>query len=155
MRPGQPVGPHRTGPVPDWAAAGATMSLLAGKWVIAALSTLASGPRRHGAVYRSIGSGISDKVLTETLRRMQRNGLLTRRVVDTDGQVAVRSRPWPAGPAPTPSHAPRTERPPAPRPRADSASTVDCRVQRTHPGVRNERCGAHPLTLYTCITTTE
>jgi DNA-binding HxlR family transcriptional regulator len=89
MRSGPSVGPHRSGPMPDWAAASTTLTLLAGKWVVAALSVLARGPRRHAAVQKSIGSGISDKVLIDTLRRMQRNGLLTRQVQDSGGQVAV------------------------------------------------------------------
>jgi DNA-binding HxlR family transcriptional regulator len=89
MGPGPPVGPHRPRPdISDWPAASTTLSLLDGKWIVAVLAALAPGPRRHKALVTAIGNGISDKVLTDTLRRMQTTGLVTRHVLD-NGERAV------------------------------------------------------------------
>lgn len=55
------------------------MAMLARKWVLAVLASLADGPRRHRDLRRSL-SGVSDKVLTATLRRLERDGLLRRDV---------------------------------------------------------------------------
>lgn len=63
----------------DWAAAHAGAQVIAGKWVIPILAALTDGPRTHTDLHRAVGSGVSPKVLTETLRRMHDAGLLTRR----------------------------------------------------------------------------
>jgi DNA-binding HxlR family transcriptional regulator len=90
MRPGHSVGQHRSGPdVSDWPAASTTLSLLDGKWVVAVIAALAAGPRRHAALLMSIGSGISDKVLIDTLRRMRSTGLVNRRVIDNEGIAVI------------------------------------------------------------------
>lgn len=52
--------------------------LLANTWNAVALWALRHGPRRPGELREHIG-GISPKVLTETLRRLEFNGLVTRR----------------------------------------------------------------------------
>lgn len=52
--------------------------MLSAKWVIPVIAVLTSGPRTHTEIYRAVGPGVSQKVLTETLRRMQDAGLLTR-----------------------------------------------------------------------------
>jgi len=57
-----------------------TLDILGGKWVVPIIGVLASGPRRHGDLHAAIGPGISQKVLTETLRRMERVGLVSRTV---------------------------------------------------------------------------
>ncbi|MEV0037855.1 helix-turn-helix domain-containing protein [Streptomyces sp. NPDC050804] len=49
------------------------------KWVALILKELAGGPRRYGELARTI-AGASQKMLTQTLRRLERDGLLTRTV---------------------------------------------------------------------------
>lgn len=48
------------------------------RWNAVVIWTLREGPRRPGWLRESIG-GISPKVLTETLRRLERDGLVERR----------------------------------------------------------------------------
>jgi DNA-binding HxlR family transcriptional regulator len=90
MRPGFGIGAHRPRPVEgsDWDTARTAIELISGKWVVPIVAALFAGPRRQGELRRRVGGGISDKVLTETLRRMERDGLLTRRVVEGE-QPAV------------------------------------------------------------------
>ncbi|GGZ28052.1 transcriptional regulator [Streptomyces inusitatus] len=52
---------------------------LGDKWVALVLKELSDGPRRHGELNRAI-AGASQKMLTETLRRLERDGLLNRTV---------------------------------------------------------------------------
>ncbi len=58
-----------------------------GKWQFLILLTLADGPLRFGALKRALGD-ISQRVLTENLRAMERDGYLTRSV-DTGRSLAV------------------------------------------------------------------
>ncbi|MGE0237160.1 MAG: winged helix-turn-helix transcriptional regulator [Parvibaculaceae bacterium] len=53
------------------------LELISGKWAILAMSALASGPVRNGALLRKI-DGISQKMLTQTLKELERNGLVAR-----------------------------------------------------------------------------
>jgi DNA-binding HxlR family transcriptional regulator len=53
--------------------------VLSGRWTLEVMSQLAKGGRRYRAVYDGI-EGVSYKVLTETLRRAERDGLVTRRI---------------------------------------------------------------------------
>ncbi len=53
------------------------LDLIGGKWAILILCCLQQGPVRTGELKRSIG-GISQKMLTQTLRDLQRNGLVNR-----------------------------------------------------------------------------
>jgi DNA-binding HxlR family transcriptional regulator len=53
------------------------LDLLANTWNGVVLWALRQGPRRHGELRVLVG-GISAKVLTETLRRLEYNGLVTR-----------------------------------------------------------------------------
>jgi DNA-binding HxlR family transcriptional regulator len=55
------------------------LEILGDKWAAVTLFALADGPVRHGDLVGMIG-GISRKVLTQTLRRLQQNGLVDRRV---------------------------------------------------------------------------
>ena len=89
MRPGFGIGQRHpaTAKEIDWSAAQATVDLVSGKWTIPVVAALFEGPRRHGNLRRAVGSGVSDKVLTETLRRMEDDGLLTRRVVGNPAAV--------------------------------------------------------------------
>src|SRR3954467_12135342 len=52
---------------------------LANKWTVLVVGQLAHGTRRFGELRREI-RGISPKVLTQTLRSLERDGLITRRV---------------------------------------------------------------------------
>jgi len=54
---------------------------LADKWTCLIVYALLDGPRRHGELKRAIG-GISQKMLTQTLRRMEADGLAERTVID-------------------------------------------------------------------------
>lgn len=49
------------------------------KWVGLVLVALADGPRRYSDISRQI-AGVSQKMLTQTLRTLERDGLLTRTV---------------------------------------------------------------------------
>lgn len=53
------------------------LELISGKWAMLVLSVLAEGPMRNADLMRRIG-GIAQKVLTETLRDLERNGLVIR-----------------------------------------------------------------------------
>ncbi|AJY45172.1 winged helix-turn-helix transcriptional regulator [Martelella endophytica] len=55
---------------------------ISGKWSVMALTVLAYGPCRFNALKRSL-EGISQKALTDTLRRLERNGLVERHVLAT------------------------------------------------------------------------
>lgn len=49
------------------------------KWTVLVIGALIDGPRRFTALRQHIG-GVAPKVLTQTLRAMERDGLLTRTV---------------------------------------------------------------------------
>ncbi|MEU1296414.1 helix-turn-helix domain-containing protein [Streptomyces sp. NPDC005840] len=53
------------------------VELLADKWAAVVLYGLSEGPVRHGDLAELIG-GISRKVLTQTLRRLEAHGLVSR-----------------------------------------------------------------------------
>jgi DNA-binding HxlR family transcriptional regulator len=55
------------------------MDLIGNKWVGLVLAALEDGPRRHSELARQI-AGVSQKMLTQTLRELERDGLLTRTV---------------------------------------------------------------------------
>jgi len=52
---------------------------IADKWTALIIHVLANGTRRYAALQREIG-GISQKMLTQTLRSLERDGLVVRRV---------------------------------------------------------------------------
>jgi len=52
------------------------------KWSMLLVMTLASGPRRFNQLRREVPD-ISQKMLTQTLRDLQRDGMVARRVFDT------------------------------------------------------------------------
>ncbi|MFE1950507.1 MULTISPECIES: winged helix-turn-helix transcriptional regulator [Streptomyces] len=52
---------------------------IADKWVSLAVTALADGPRRYSDLQRTLAS-ISQKMLTQTLRHLERDGLVTRTV---------------------------------------------------------------------------
>lgn len=53
---------------------------IADKWSMMVLSVLDSGPLRFNAIKRLL-EGVSQKSLTQCLRRLERNGLVSRRVI--------------------------------------------------------------------------
>jgi DNA-binding HxlR family transcriptional regulator len=53
------------------------VEIIADKWAVLVLYALSQQPRRHGELVDLIG-GISRKVLTQTLRRLQQYGLVDR-----------------------------------------------------------------------------
>jgi DNA-binding HxlR family transcriptional regulator len=56
----------------------AVLEVLAEKWALLLVHMLANGPARTSELRRRIG-GISDKMLIQTLRRLERNGFVERR----------------------------------------------------------------------------
>ncbi|SMQ65402.1 transcriptional regulator, HxlR family [Devosia lucknowensis] len=52
------------------------------KWSMLLLMTLAGGPKRFNQLHREVPD-ISQKMLTQTLRDLQRDGLVARQVFDT------------------------------------------------------------------------
>jgi DNA-binding HxlR family transcriptional regulator len=55
---------------------------IADKWVTLVLAALEGGPRRYSQLARTI-AGVSQKMLTQTLRNLERDGLLERTVTAT------------------------------------------------------------------------
>jgi DNA-binding HxlR family transcriptional regulator len=56
-----------------------TASLIANKWKIIILRELLGGTRRYNELTRNV-VGISSKVLTENLRELEKDGILSRKV---------------------------------------------------------------------------
>jgi DNA-binding HxlR family transcriptional regulator len=54
------------------------LNILASKWVALVMPLLRRGPQRNGDLMRRIG-GVSQKMLTQTLRDLERHGLVARR----------------------------------------------------------------------------
>ena len=52
------------------------------KWVTLVLASLSEGPQRYSELARTI-AGVSQKMLTQTLRTLERDGLVTRTVTPT------------------------------------------------------------------------
>jgi DNA-binding HxlR family transcriptional regulator len=52
---------------------------IADKWTALIIHALAGGTKRHGELRRAI-SGVSQKMLTQSLRRLEEDGLVARRV---------------------------------------------------------------------------
>jgi DNA-binding HxlR family transcriptional regulator len=57
----------------------AVVDLLTGKWSVDVLYLLANGTRRYSEVFYEVGE-ISKKTLTQTLRALERDGLIARHV---------------------------------------------------------------------------
>jgi DNA-binding HxlR family transcriptional regulator len=54
------------------------LALIGGKWSMLLVCTLRAGPVRTGELARRVG-GISQKMLTQTLRQLERHGIVSRR----------------------------------------------------------------------------
>jgi DNA-binding HxlR family transcriptional regulator len=59
----------------------ALLARIAGKWALLVLVALEEGPTRFGALRRRV-EGVSQKMLTQTLRALERDGLVTRHLYD-------------------------------------------------------------------------
>jgi DNA-binding HxlR family transcriptional regulator len=57
-----------------------TLDLVADTWSVIAVVALENGPARYSQLHERIG-GISKKMLTKTLRKLEANGLAERRVL--------------------------------------------------------------------------
>ena len=53
---------------------------IADKWSVLILASLCSGPLRFNAIKRRL-EGVTHKALTQALRRLERNGIVSRRVL--------------------------------------------------------------------------
>jgi DNA-binding HxlR family transcriptional regulator len=58
------------------------IQMLGDKWTILVVQSLVSAPKRFGELRRDIG-GITQKMLTQSLRSLERDGLVTRSVYAT------------------------------------------------------------------------
>ena len=68
---------------------------IADKWTMMVLTVLDDGPLRFNAIRRGL-EGVTQKALTQCLRRLERNGLVERRVLATS-PVAVEYAITPLG----------------------------------------------------------
>lgn len=57
-----------------------TLDQVASKWAVMVITNLCDEPQRFNTIKRRL-SGVTQKALTETLRRLERNGLVARRVI--------------------------------------------------------------------------
>lgn len=71
------------------------LDAISDKWVSLVFNALAGGPLRYGDLSRTI-AGVTQKMLTQTLRRLERDGLLTR-TITADVPVQVEYRLTPLG----------------------------------------------------------
>jgi DNA-binding HxlR family transcriptional regulator len=55
------------------------LDALSDKWVTLVLTALSGAPRRYSELSRTI-AGVSQKMLTQTLRTLERDGLITRTI---------------------------------------------------------------------------
>jgi DNA-binding HxlR family transcriptional regulator len=61
---------------------GQLLGRISDKWVTLILAALEGGPQRYSQLARTI-AGVSQKMLTQTLRTLERDGLVTRTVTPT------------------------------------------------------------------------
>ncbi|KQS76518.1 transcriptional regulator [Rhizobium sp. Leaf384] len=66
----------------DCRAASALLSRIGDKWSVLVVMLLTPGPKRFNALKRALGS-ISQRMLTLTLRNLERDGLVTRTIYPT------------------------------------------------------------------------
>lgn len=69
-------------PAPDCRLVGPVLARIGDKWSVLVVMTLRDGPRRFNELKRLVG-GISQRMLTFTLRGLERDGLVTRTVFPT------------------------------------------------------------------------
>ena len=68
---------------------------IADKWSMMILTVLDDGPQRFNVIRRQL-EGVTQKALTQCLRRLERNGLVERRVISSS-PVAVEYKITPLG----------------------------------------------------------
>jgi len=61
----------------EWRRPYALVGLIGGRWTLAVLGELAAGGHRYQDLHDAL-DGVSHKVLTDTLRRAERDGLISR-----------------------------------------------------------------------------
>src|SRR5467141_4430428 len=66
----------------DCRAVSEVLARVGDKWTVLVVSTLGDGPKRFNEIRRALGS-ISQRMLTLTLRALERDGLVTRTVFPT------------------------------------------------------------------------
>ena len=69
----------------DCRAVSSVLALVGDKWTVLIVVLLADGPKRFNEIKRMVG-GISQRMLTFTLRGLERDGLVTRTVYPTTPQ---------------------------------------------------------------------
>lgn len=74
--------PSTPGNEPDCRKVNAILGHLGDKWAVLVIATLTVQPRRFNELKRLIG-GISQQMLTRTLKGLERDGLVTRKVYPT------------------------------------------------------------------------
>jgi DNA-binding HxlR family transcriptional regulator len=79
---GTPVIPSTLHVPEDCRAVSEVLARVGDKWTVLVVSELGNGPRRFNEIRKSLGS-ISQRMLTLTLRSLERDGLVTRTVFPT------------------------------------------------------------------------
>jgi DNA-binding HxlR family transcriptional regulator len=79
---GTPVLPGNLHDAGDCRAISEVLSRVGDKWTVLVVESLGSGPKRFNELRRGLGS-ISQRMLTLTLRAIERDGLVTRTVYPT------------------------------------------------------------------------
>lgn len=74
--------PGNLGVAEDCRAVSEVLARVGDKWTVLVVSTLGDGPKRFNELRRALGS-ISQRMLTLTLRGLERDGLVTRTVFAT------------------------------------------------------------------------
>ena len=67
------------------------LQIVSQKWLALVVFALVGGPKRHSDLQRMI-EGVSQKMLTQTLRQMEERGLIARAVLDPDPPQHVEYR---------------------------------------------------------------
>src|SRR5919197_2649079 len=79
---GTRVIPARLHDAEDCRAVSEVLARVGNKWTVLVVTVLGDGPKRFNALRRALGS-ISQRMLTLTLRGLERDGLVTRTVTPT------------------------------------------------------------------------
>lgn len=67
----------------DCRALGEVLDRIGDKWTVMVIGALSKGPMRYNAIVRTIG-GVSQRMLTLTLRGLERDGIVSRSVLPTN-----------------------------------------------------------------------
>ena len=82
------------------------LAILSGKWTPLIVEALAEGPQRHGELARRV-AGATQKMLTQTLRELERDGLVTRTMAGEPRAGRLRADPARPGTAGAATPGPR------------------------------------------------